>query len=115
MAQQMQGSTDETSLQPQEEYMLRKWNPLRIDASLGSDNSGSSEPMCPVFCLGWYILERLFFYSEFDGCIDYACNGKKSIEEILAEYRSNTNITGRVVFWRLFLFVIDVSAAYLIM
>lgn len=87
IAQQMQGSGDETSLLSPETFVLRKWNPLKIDATLGSDNTSSNEPMCPVVCLGWYILERIFFSSEFDGCIDYACQGSMTKEEVIAEYR----------------------------
>ena len=70
-AQQMQRMPEEAELSGGDEFMFRQWNPYKIDATLGSDNSGSTEMLCPVFFIGWYAVERLLFHTEFDGCIDY--------------------------------------------
>lgn len=73
-AQQM----DKENMGDHDELTFRKWNPSKIDTTMGSDNSSSTDPMCPLICIGWYIVERICFQRVFDDCIDYCCWGYKS-------------------------------------
>ena len=58
-----------------DEFVFRKWNPYKIDTTIDSDNSSSTEPCCPLICIGWRIVELISFQRVFDDCIDYCCWG----------------------------------------
>ena len=96
-----------------DELTFRKWNPGKIDTTMGSDNSSSTDPMCPLICIGWYIVERICFQRVFDDCIDYCCWGYMSFQDVLEDYRQSTNINGRTILHRLLAFMLNTLSLYL--
>ena len=82
---------------------------------MGSDNSGRHEQLCPVFFIGWYAIERLLFFSEFDGCIDYCKQGSVTLEDVVAEYDKATNISLKTTIYRIYIFLHNAAAFYLIL
>lgn len=114
-AQQMQQLPEESQIGGRDDFTFRQWNPYKVDATMGSDNSGSPQQVCPVFFIGWYAIERLLFFNEFDGCVDYCKQGNTDLEEVVAEYDRATNITLKTTIYRVYIFLQNAAAFYMVL
>ena len=98
----------------QGEYTFRKWNPSKERVMWGSDNNSSLEPTCPMFLVGWYLVEILFFRRDFNETIDHCAHGRKPVMDILIDYHLNYNTYVKTNIFRMITWVLNVGACFML-
>ena len=98
----------------QGEYTFRKWNPSKERVMWGSDNNSSVEPIMPMFLIGWYLVEIMFFRAVFNETVDHCGHGRKPVIDILRDYSNNYNISGCTNIFRVITWLLNVGACFML-
>ena len=67
-----------------------------------------------MFFFIWYGIEIFFFKLFFNESIDHCVTGKQSMSDIIKEYRKNNSISGKTMFVRILLYLINFGGFYLL-